>query len=98
MGWALLIGGRAPAKILFARDTGRVHQADFTPVYGERGTVERMEVVPFRLTRNLYAFFTQVRGGASMLQALSCRGLPLVLCACRCDICHRAMCALCRLL
>lgn len=54
----LLVGGRSPNKILFARDTGKVYQMDFMPLYGERGLLERFESVPFRLTRNLLSFFT----------------------------------------
>lgn len=54
----LLLGGRAPHKILFAKDTGRVQQAELVPVYNERGGLERLETVPFRLTRNMYTFFT----------------------------------------
>ena len=54
----LLVGGRSPNKILFAKDSGRVFQTDFMPVYNERGMLEKIEYVPFRLTRNLVAFFT----------------------------------------
>eukprot|EP00798_Chlamydomonas_sp_ICE-L_P011531 gene11531-34243_t len=54
----LLVGGRSPNKILFAKDTGRVFQTDFMPVYNERGMLEKIEYVPFRLTRNLVFFFT----------------------------------------
>ena len=46
----LCIGGRTPYKTLFARASGRVWQADFT--------LDRVESVPFRLTRNLHTFFT----------------------------------------
>ena len=54
----LLLSGRSPSKILLAKDTGRVLQLDLMPMYGDRGLVERLEVVPFRLTRNLSTFFT----------------------------------------
>lgn len=54
----LLLSGRSPNKILVAKDTGKVFQLDLLPLYGERGLVERMEVVPLRLTRNLSTFFT----------------------------------------
>lgn len=54
----LCIGGRTPYKTLFARASGRVWQADFSPQYSDRGTLERVESVPFRLTRNLHTFFT----------------------------------------
>lgn len=53
----LLVGGRSPNKILYAKDTGRVFQTDFMPVYNERGQLEKIEQVPFRLTRNLATFF-----------------------------------------
>ena len=33
-------------------------QTDFMPVYNERGLLEKIEYVPFRLTRNLATFFT----------------------------------------
>ena len=55
---ALLIGGRAPPKILFERASGRVWQADAAPSYDSTGRLERTEPVPFRLTRNLATFFT----------------------------------------
>ncbi|GIL45633.1 hypothetical protein Vafri_2841, partial [Volvox africanus] len=54
----LLVSGRSPTKILFAKDTGRLYQTDVMPVYNERGLLEKVEPVPFRLTRNLNAFFT----------------------------------------
>jgi hypothetical protein len=54
----LLLSGRSPSKILFARDGGRVFQLDLLPLYGDKGSVERIEVVPYRLTRNLSTFFT----------------------------------------
>jgi transformation/transcription domain-associated protein len=95
----LLLGGRSPPKILFAKDTGRLYQTELMPVreartqglrtthtctpapqlhfayrteatvrcaaraaapqnYNDRGQLERTEAVPFRLTRNLAAFFT----------------------------------------
>ncbi|KAL6746236.1 hypothetical protein V8C86DRAFT_2445362, partial [Haematococcus lacustris] len=54
----LLLGGRAPPKILFAKDSGRVLQSELMPVYNEKGALDRVEHVPFRLTRNMYTFFT----------------------------------------
>jgi transformation/transcription domain-associated protein len=54
----LLLSGRSPSKVLFARDGGRVFQLDLLPLYGDKGSVERIEVVPYRLTRNLSTFFT----------------------------------------
>jgi len=55
---ALLVGGRAPPKLLLARASGRVAASDLTPSYSEQGRLERTEPVPFRLTRNLATFFT----------------------------------------
>lgn len=64
--YMLLLSGRSPNKILFTRDSGRVFQLDLLPLYGDKGSVERIEVVPYRLTRNLATFFTafgvEVRG------------------------------------
>ncbi len=54
----LCIGGRTPYKTLLARASGRVWQADFSPQYSDRGALDRVESVPFRLTRNLHTFFT----------------------------------------
>jgi transformation/transcription domain-associated protein len=54
----LRIGGRTPAKILFAKNTGRVFMLDFHPAFDSKGMVEFVEPVPFRLTRNLHTFFT----------------------------------------
>jgi transformation/transcription domain-associated protein len=74
----LRIGGRAPPKLLFARDSGRVFQADFHPSFeATSGLCESGEPVPFRLTRNLQTFFTPfgvegifVMGLAAAAQAL----------------------------
>jgi hypothetical protein len=64
--YMLLLSGRSPSKILFTRDSGRVFQLDLLPLYNDKGSVERIEVVPYRLTRNLATFFTafgvEVRG------------------------------------
>ncbi|GJS51848.1 transformation/transcription domain-associated protein-like protein isoform X2 [Tanacetum coccineum] len=54
----LQIGGRSPNKILFARNTGKIFQTDFHPGYDANGMIEFNEPVPFRLTRNLQAFFS----------------------------------------
>ena len=54
----LLLSGRSPSKILFAKDSGRLFQLDLLPLYNDKGMVERIEVVPYRLTRNLATFFT----------------------------------------
>jgi transformation/transcription domain-associated protein len=54
----LQIGGRSPNKILFAKNTGKIFQTDFHPAYDANGMIEFNEPVPFRLTRNLQAFFS----------------------------------------
>lgn len=54
----LLVGGRSPNKLLFAKATGRLYQMEFYPTYDGHGMMERNEPVPFRLTRNLHTFFT----------------------------------------
>ncbi|WIA37453.1 hypothetical protein OEZ86_014371 [Tetradesmus obliquus] len=56
--YMLLLSGRSPSKILFAKDSGRLFQLDLLPLYNDKGMVERIEVVPYRLTRNLATFFT----------------------------------------
>lgn len=56
--YMLLLPGRSPNKILFAKDSGRLFQLDLLPLYSDKGMVERVEVVPYRLTRNLATFFT----------------------------------------
>ncbi|KAL8160447.1 hypothetical protein V2J09_001984 [Rumex salicifolius] len=56
--YMLQIGGRSPNKILFAKNTGKIFQTDFHPTYDANGIIEFSEVVPFRLTRNLQAFFS----------------------------------------
>ncbi|WVZ66880.1 hypothetical protein U9M48_016041 [Paspalum notatum var. saurae] len=58
MSYMLQIGGRAPNKILFAKNTGKIFQTDFHPAYDANGVIEFNEPVPFRLTRNLQAFFS----------------------------------------
>ncbi|KNA06133.1 hypothetical protein SOVF_183880 [Spinacia oleracea] len=56
--YMLQIGGRSPNKILFAKNTGKVFQTDFHPAYDANGMIEFNEPVPFRLTRNMQAFFS----------------------------------------
>ncbi|CAO2831293.1 unnamed protein product [Amaranthus hypochondriacus] len=56
--YMLQIGGRSPNKILFAKNTGKIFQTDFHPAYDANGMVEFGEPVPFRLTRNMQAFFS----------------------------------------
>jgi hypothetical protein len=81
--YMLLLSGRSPSKILFTRGSGRVFQLDLLPLYGDKGTVERIEVVPYRLTRNLATFFTafgvEVRsggGGGHSKFGLGAGGVP----------------------
>ncbi|KAJ0977267.1 hypothetical protein J5N97_012741 [Dioscorea zingiberensis] len=50
--------GRSPNKILFAKNTGKIFQIDFHPAYDANGMIEFNEPVPFRLTRNMQAFFS----------------------------------------
>lgn len=58
MSYMLQIGGRSPNKILFAKNSGKIFQADFHPAYDTNGMIEFNEPVPFRLTRNMHAFFS----------------------------------------
>ncbi|XP_050292389.1 uncharacterized protein LOC126733218 isoform X1 [Quercus robur] len=58
MSFMLQIGGRSPNKILFAKNTGKIFQTDFHPAYDANGMIEFNEPVPFRLTRNMQAFFS----------------------------------------
>ncbi|XP_077231461.1 uncharacterized protein LOC143864410 isoform X2 [Tasmannia lanceolata] len=58
MSYMLQIGGRTPNKILFAKNTGKIFQTDFHPAYDVNGMIEFNEPVPFRLTRNMQAFFS----------------------------------------
>ncbi|KAK4773935.1 hypothetical protein SAY87_028954 [Trapa incisa] len=58
MSFMLQIGGRSPNKILFAKNTGKIFQTDFHPAYDANGMIEFTEPVPFRLTRNMQAFFS----------------------------------------
>lgn len=57
--FTLQIAGRSPNKILFARNTGKIFQTDFHPVYDAYGMIESNEPVPFRLTRNMRGLFSQ---------------------------------------
>ncbi|KAF5735955.1 Phosphatidylinositol 3- and 4-kinase family protein with FAT domain isoform 1 [Tripterygium wilfordii] len=58
MSFMLQIGGRSPNKILFAKNTGKIFQTDFHPAYDANGMIEFNEPVPFRMTRNMQAFFS----------------------------------------
>lgn len=89
----LLIGGRAPNKILFSRATGRAWQTDLFPVYDATGLLERNEPVPFRLTRNLLSFFTPfgvdgvfvtVMACAAQVGGGGCLGRTVLYCMCAC--------------
>ena len=57
--YILKVGGRSPAKLLFAKSTGQIIQSEFHPIFHpETGIIENQEPVPFRLTRNLNTFLT----------------------------------------
>ena len=68
----LLIGGRAPNKILFSRANGRAWQTDLFPVYDQMGLLEKNEPVPFRLTRNLQSFFTPFGVDGVFVTVMAC--------------------------
>ncbi|GAX77356.1 hypothetical protein CEUSTIGMA_g4802.t1 [Chlamydomonas eustigma] len=53
----LYIGGRSPNKVLYAKDSGRIFQTDIVMGYNDKVILEKLECVPFRLTRNLTTFF-----------------------------------------
>lgn len=67
----LQIGGRSPNKILFAKNTGKIFQTDFHPAYDANGMIEFNEPVPFRLTRNLQAFFSHFGVEGLIVSAMS---------------------------
>ena len=77
----LRIGGRTPRKISFAKNTGKVFMLDFYPSFDSNGLIDYAEPVPFRLTRNLHAFFTPfgVKGDfvATMAKPLRKHAPPL---------------------
>jgi len=54
----LVVGGRAPNKLLISKESGKVHQLEFYATYNGEGMLERSDPVPFRLTKNLQEFFT----------------------------------------
>jgi hypothetical protein len=70
--YMLLLSGRSPSKILFAKDSGRLFQLDLLPLYNDKGMVERIEVVPYRLTRNLATFFTAFGVEVSKSNIVTC--------------------------
>jgi transformation/transcription domain-associated protein len=53
LSYILKIAERAPYRLMFSTQTGKIKWADFYPVYGDNYTVECNEAVPFRLTRNI---------------------------------------------
>lgn len=69
--YCMFVGGRTPYKMLFSKATGRVFQQDFVPNYGQNFELEKQEAVPFRLTRNLFTFFTNFGVDGSFLTVLS---------------------------
>lgn len=71
----LHIGGRTPNKILFAKNSGKILQLDFHPMYDQSGNLEAAEYVPFRLTRNLQSFFTPYGIEGSFVTCLSSTAL-----------------------
>ncbi|KAG9129909.1 hypothetical protein Leryth_007000 [Lithospermum erythrorhizon] len=75
--YMLHIGGRSPNKILFAKNTGKIFQTDFHPAYDQNGMIEFNEPVPFRLTRNLQAFFSHF-GVEGLLVSAMCSAAQAV--------------------
>ncbi|XP_010548285.1 PREDICTED: transformation/transcription domain-associated protein-like isoform X2 [Tarenaya hassleriana] len=72
MSFMLQIGGRSPNKILFAKNTGKLFQMDFHPAaYDSNGMIEFNEPVPFRLTRNMQAFFSHFGVEGLLVSAMS---------------------------
>lgn len=79
MSFMLQIGGRSPNKILFAKNTGKIFQTDFHPAYDiATGMIEFAEPVPFRLTRNMQAFFSHF-GVEGLLVSAMCAAAQAVL-------------------
>lgn len=78
MSFMLQIGGRSPNKILFAKNTGKIFQTDFHPAYDANGMIEFNEPVPFRLTRNLQAFFSHFGVEGLIVSAMSAAAQAVV--------------------
>ncbi|KAG7584206.1 Protein kinase-like domain superfamily [Arabidopsis suecica] len=78
MSFMLQIGGRSPNKVLFAKNTGKMFQTDFHPAYDANGMIEFNEPVPFRLTRNMQAFFSQF-GVEGLLMSSMCSAAQAVI-------------------
>ena len=77
MSFMLQIGGRSPNKILFAKNTGKIFQTDFHPAYDAYGMIEFNEPVPFRLTRNMHAFFSH-SGVEGLIVSAMCAAAQVV--------------------
>lgn len=74
----LSLTGRVPGKILFSRSSGKVLQVDFYPIANQNGYVHQTdEVVPFRLTRNLAAFFTPFGVEGVFMTTMVCAAMAL---------------------
>ncbi|KAL5822462.1 hypothetical protein ACOSQ3_020378 [Xanthoceras sorbifolium] len=78
MSFLLQIGGRSPNKILFAKNTGKIFQTDFHPAYDLNGMIEFNEPVPFRLTRNMQAFFSHFGVEGLVVSAMCAAAQALV--------------------
>lgn len=78
MSYMLQIGGRSPNKILFAKNTGKIFQTDFHPAYDANGMIEFSEPVPFRLTRNMQAFFSHFGVEGLIVSAMSAAAQAVV--------------------
>lgn len=56
--YLLMVGSRNPSRLLLSRNSGKAWIAELFPMYDDTNMLERQELVPFRLTRNLVVFFT----------------------------------------
>ncbi len=56
--YLLMVASRGPTRLLLARNSGKTWITELYPMYDDNNMLERQEVVPFRLTRNLVVFFT----------------------------------------
>lgn len=54
--YALVVGARRPQNLSFSWTSGAVVHGHMRPLVSARGLLECDETVPFRLTRNMYAF------------------------------------------
>ncbi|XP_072974683.1 uncharacterized protein [Typha angustifolia] len=79
MSYMMQIGGRSPNKILFAKNTGKIFQTDFHPAYDQNGMIEFNEPVPFRLTRNMQAFFSHFGVEGLIVSAMCAAAQSVVL-------------------